>query len=85
MKYSRKSLNIIAGILAALVLAVVIWGCIHGADPVHTLVSGGIEQINFDTMANGQAADNLALKMVRDVYEPAVKAIDRRYSVIVQF
>lgn len=57
-------------------------GGIHGADPVHTLVSDGIEQIDFDTIAN---ADNLALKMVRDVYEPAVKAIDRCYSVIVQF
>ena len=39
----------------------------------------------FDTAANGQAADELALKMVKEVYEPIVKAIDRRYSVIVQF
>lgn len=39
----------------------------------------------FDTAANGQAADALALKMVKEVYEPVVKAIDRRYSVIVQF
>lgn len=39
----------------------------------------------FDTVANGQAADDLALKMVKEVYEPVVKAIDRRYSVIVQF
>lgn len=230
MKYSRKSLNIIAGILAALVLAVVIWGVVRSADSVHTQVSGGIEQIDldtiylkssgvevnfsdvilsrqnetrklivstqtgtvkteltdrlikqldfdfmkktqnvsytgtgyfvvdldnltaanviedkdkktvtilidhaylqaidinpnniivddvkesllawgdikltvadynaierdlraqleekFDTAANGQAADDLAIKMVKEVYEPVVKAIDRRYSVIVQF
>ena len=39
----------------------------------------------FDTAANGQAADELAVKMVKEVYEPVVKAIDRRYSVIVQF
>lgn len=39
----------------------------------------------FNTAANGQAADKLALEMVRDIYEPVVKAIDRRYSVIVQF
>ncbi len=39
----------------------------------------------FNTAANGQAADNLALKMVKDVYEPVIKAIDRRYSVIVEF
>lgn len=39
----------------------------------------------FDTVANGQAADDLALKMVKEVYEPVVKAIDRRYSVVVQF
>lgn len=39
----------------------------------------------FDTAANGQAADDLALKMVREVYEPIIKAVDRRYSVIVEF
>lgn len=39
----------------------------------------------FNTAANGQAADKLALEMVREIYEPVVKAIDRRYSVIVQF
>ena len=41
------------------------------------------EQLN--TAANGQAADDRALKMVREVYEPVVKAVDRRYSVMVQF
>lgn len=230
MKYRRKRLNIIAGILAVLVLAVIIWGCTHGTEPLHTQVSDGIEQIDldtiylkssgvevsfsdvilsrqnetrklivstqtgtvttkltdrlikqldfdfmkktqdvsytgtgyfvvdldnltaanviedkdkktvkilighaylqaididpnniivddvkesllawgdikltvadcnaierelrarleekFDTAANGQAADDLAIKMVKDVYEPVVKAIDRRYSVIIQF
>lgn len=39
----------------------------------------------FDTAANGQAADELAVKMVKEVYEPVIKAIDRRYHVIVQF
>ena len=39
----------------------------------------------FNTAANGQAADELALKMVREIYEPIVKAIDSRYSVVVQF
>lgn len=39
----------------------------------------------FDTAANGQAADELALRMVEAVYEPIVKAVDRRYRVIVQF
>ena len=39
----------------------------------------------FDTAANGQEADAIALKMVKEVYEPIVKAIDRRYSVIVEF
>ena len=39
----------------------------------------------FDTAANGQAADELALRMVKEVYEPVVKAVDRRYSVVVQF
>ena len=39
----------------------------------------------FNTASNGQKADDLALKMVKEVYEPIVKAIDRRYDVIVQF
>lgn len=50
MKISQKELNIIAGILAALVLAVVIWGGVYGADSVHTQVSDGIEQIDLDTI-----------------------------------
>ena len=39
----------------------------------------------FDTATNGQVADDNAIKMVREVYEPIVKAIDKRYSVIVEF
>ena len=35
MKDRQRSLNIIAILLAALVVAVVIWGCVHGADPLH--------------------------------------------------
>ena len=38
----------------------------------------------FDTAANKRIADALAVKMVREVYEPIVKAIDRRYSVVVK-
>ena len=39
----------------------------------------------FDTPANRRAADALAVKMVKEVYEPVVQAVDRRYSVVVQF
>lgn len=39
----------------------------------------------FDTVENGQTADDLALEMVESVYEPIVQAIDRRYSVTVRF
>jgi len=39
----------------------------------------------FNTAENGQKADALAIRMVREVYEPVVKAIDRRYSVVVEF
>ena len=39
----------------------------------------------FDTAANVQAADELAPKMVQAVYEPVVKAVDRRYQVIMRF
>lgn len=38
----------------------------------------------FDTAANGQTADALALEMVREIYEPVVRAVDRRYSVVVR-
>ena len=39
----------------------------------------------FNTAENGQKADDTALKMVREIYEPIVQAIDQRYSVIVEF
>ena len=39
----------------------------------------------FNTAENGQNADDIALKTVREIYEPVVQAIDRRYSVVVQF
>ena len=42
-------------------------------------------QEKFDTAANGQEAADIALKMVKEIYEPIVKAIDRRYEVIVEY
>ena len=42
-------------------------------------------EAKFNTAENGQEADDLALRMVREVYEPVIKAIDQRYSVIVEF
>ena len=50
MKNNQKFLNITAGVLAALVIAVAIWGCVHGAEPLHIQVSDGIEQIDLDTI-----------------------------------
>ena len=42
-------------------------------------------ETKFNTAENGQEADHLALRMVREVYEPIIKAIDQRYSVVVEF
>lgn len=39
----------------------------------------------FNTVANGQEADETALRMVKEVYEPVVKAIDKDYSVVAEF
>lgn len=39
----------------------------------------------FSTAENGQEADEIALRMVKEVYEPIVKAIDNQYSVVVEF
>ena len=39
----------------------------------------------FNTVENGQEADEIALRMVKEVYEPVVKAIDKDYSVVVEF
>ncbi len=42
-------------------------------------------EAQFNTAENGQKADDIALKKVKEIYEPLVKAIDSRYSVIVEF
>ena len=42
-------------------------------------------ETKFNTAENGQVADHLALRMVREVYEPVIRAIDQRYSVVVEF
>ena len=42
-------------------------------------------ETKFNTAENGQAADHLALRTVREVYEPIIKAIDQRYSAVVEF
>lgn len=42
-------------------------------------------ETKFNTAENGQMADDLALRMVKEVYEPIVRAIDGRYSVVVEF
>lgn len=39
----------------------------------------------FDTADNGQNADTVALRMVKEVYEPLIKAIDSEYSLYVEF
>ncbi len=39
----------------------------------------------FDTAENGQKADAIALEMVKDVYEPVIKAIDSSYELYVEF
>lgn len=42
-------------------------------------------QEKFDTVENGQNADDIALRMVKDVYEPLVKAIDPDYTLYIEF
>ena len=39
----------------------------------------------FDTAENGQKANEIALRMVKEIYEPIVKAIDEQYTVEVIF
>ncbi|MDD6038126.1 MAG: DUF4230 domain-containing protein [bacterium] len=39
----------------------------------------------FNTPKNAQEADDIALKMVKELYENIVKAIDSKYSVVVEF
>ena len=42
-------------------------------------------EAKFNTAENGQEADEIALRMVKEVYEPIVKAIDKDYSIVVEF
>ncbi len=42
-------------------------------------------EAKFNTAANGQTADRLAIRMVKETFEPIVKAVDRSYEVIVEF
>ena len=39
----------------------------------------------FDTAQNAQIADDNALRMVKEIYEPVVKAVDAEYEVRVEF
>ena len=39
----------------------------------------------FDTSANGQEADDIALRMVKGIYEPVVRAVDDDYSLEIVF
>lgn len=42
-------------------------------------------ETKFNNASNAQKADDIALKMVKNVYEPIVKAIDLEYNVYVEF
>lgn len=42
-------------------------------------------ETKYNSALNGQKADDIALKMVKNIYEPIVKAIDSEYSVYVEF
>ena len=39
----------------------------------------------FNTAENGQKADAIALQMVKEVYEPVIRAIDPGYELYVEF
>ena len=39
----------------------------------------------FNTAENGQSADKIALQIVKEVYEPVIKAIDSSYELNVEF
>ena len=39
----------------------------------------------FNTARNAQEADDLALQIVKEIYEPLVKAVDAAYEVRVEF
>lgn len=42
-------------------------------------------ETKFNTAENGQNADTIALQMVKDVYEPVIKAIDPNYDLYIEF
>lgn len=42
-------------------------------------------ETKFNTVKNGQEANEIALRMVKEIYEPIVKAINSEYSVRVEF
>ena len=42
-------------------------------------------EAKFNTAENGQKADSIALQMVKEVYEPIIKAIDSDYSLYIEF
>ena len=42
-------------------------------------------EAKFNTSANGQKANKIALQMVKEVYEPIIKAIDPSYEVHIEF
>ena len=50
MRNKQKGLNITAGVLAALLIAVVLWGLTYRASPLRVRVSDGIEPVGLDTI-----------------------------------
>ena len=42
-------------------------------------------EAKFNTAENGQQADDMALKMVKEVYEPIIEAVDSDYTLYVEF
>ena len=50
LKNKQKRTNLIIWLLVATIGVVVIWGCKHGANPLHMNVSDNIQQIDLDTI-----------------------------------
>ena len=42
-------------------------------------------EAKFNTIENGQMADTIALQMVKEVYEPLIKAINSSYDLYIEF
>ena len=58
MKNKQKLLNIIAGILALLLLAVLLWGFIHRSDPYRMEINDDIKETDWDTIdLNGSGVE----------------------------